>query len=681
MKKLHEQPKNKTEKSLVEKIFSPNGWLEKTLELEHRPQQEAMAKAVERALKYDTSLLFEAGTGVGKSLAYLIPGIIFAIEEKRPFIVSTHTKALQEQIQNNDLARCRDLFEAIPELEKFAEFKTAMLMGRSNYLCTTRLAHVISARTELFPSNLQNELERIVEWATFTNSGIVEEMPTPPSSEVWDMVNADSSSCNPKNCKGNDCFFQHAKAQMRKSNLIILNHSLLFSLISSGNVPQNQTSGILFPEDFLVLDEAHTVPDIATDHFGLRISSFSLDRALKTLYNPKTKKGLLAQFGKQSDCTLVLQALSATEEFFNLIRQQHLQKNETSRLLQAPWTEPFVCESLKVLIERIAILATEHSSELIRNNLNDQKNRIQAYYIGIQKALILEPKDHVHWVEKSGRAGQLTTIQTAPINVAPYLQNAIFNRHTSAILTSATLATGDSLDNFKSRVGAENEEGLIENSPFDYEKNTQIFITKNAPEPIQGNLDKYRQFLAQAIISSIPQTNGGTLVLFTSYADMNFVAEAIKENINKTGRSLWVQGQDLSRTQLIDTFKEAGNGVLLGTDSYWTGIDVPGAALSHVIITRIPFENPSHPIKQAQAEWLKQEDKNPFIHLTLPEAVIKFRQGVGRLIRKKTDSGIITILDSRILNKPYGKTFIAALPKRKFEILTTNENPYVHSTL
>lgn len=669
LKEITDESKAIIKDSLIHRIFSPEGWLQKTLHLEHRPQQEAMAKAVGQALDGDSPLLFEAGTGVGKSLAYLIPGILFAMEHKRPFIVSTHTKALQEQIQNNDLPRCRELFEAVPELKEFAEFKTAMLMGRSNYLCTTRLAHVIGTRSELFPSNAQSELERIIAWAETTESGIVEELPMPPSPEIWDAINADSSSCNPKNCIQNGCFFQKAKIRIRKSNIVIVNHSLLFSLISSGNVPKNQVSGILFPEDFLVLDEAHTVPDIATDHFGIRISSYSLDRSLKTLYNPRTKKGLLMQFGKQDDCTLVVQALSASEEFFNLIRQNHLQKQEDMRLQETPWTEPLICEPLKILIERLAILSTEHSSELIKESLNDQRNRIQSYYIGVQKSLMLEPQDHVHWVEKSGRAGQLTTIRTAPINVAPYIKEAIFTRHTSAILTSATLATNNSLENFKNRIGADKEEGLIENSPFDYEKNTQIFIAKDAPEPIQGNLNEYRAFLAKAILTSIPKTTGGTLILFTSYADMHSVSEGIENYLTEMGRPLMVQGRDLSRTQLIDVFKETGNGVLLGTDSYWTGIDVPGIALSHVIITRIPFENPSHPIKQAQAEWLKQEGQHPFIHLTLPEAVIKFRQGLGRLIRKKTDSGIITILDARVLNKPYGKSFIAALPKKGFEIL------------
>lgn len=655
---------------LVHKIFSSQGWLQNTLYLEHRPQQESMAKAIENALNSNSPLLFEAGTGVGKSLAYLIPGILFAIDHKRPFIVSTHTKALQEQIQNNDLPLCRRLFKSIPQLEPYAEFKTAMLMGRSNYLCTTRLAHVVSTQGELFPPDGLIELERILEWADTTETGIIEELPTPPSPEIWDSINADSSTCNPKNCSQNGCFFQKAKAQIRKSNLIILNHSLLFSLISSGNVPQNQTPGILLPEDFLVLDEAHTMPDIATDHFGLRISSYSLDRALKTLYNPRTKKGLLTQFGKQSDRTLVTQALSSSEEFFNLIRQQHLQKQEDKRLLEPNWTDPLICEPLKILSDRLAILSTEHTSELIKDTLNDQRHRLQSYYIGIQKSLVLEPPDHVHWIEKSGRSGQLTTIRTAPINVAPYIKETIFNRHTPAILTSATLATNNSLDIFKLRIGAIHEEGLIENSPFDYEKNTQIFIAKDSPEPTQDNLTSYRKFLAKAVLSSIPKTLGGTLVLFTNYSDMHFIANEIEADLSNIGRSLWVQGRHLSRTQLVDAFKEAGNAILLGTDSYWTGIDVPGTALSHLIITRIPFENPSHPIKQAQSEWLKKEGQHPFTHLTLPEAVIKFRQGLGRLIRKKTDTGIITILDSRVLNKSYGKTFIAALPKTKFEIFT-----------
>lgn len=655
--------------NLVDKIFSPKGWLTKTLHLEHRPQQESMAKAISQALDEGSNLLVEAGTGVGKSLAYLIPGILFSLQHKRPFIISTHTKTLQEQIQNNDLPRCLELFSTIPELQPFTDFKTTLLMGRSNYLCTTRLAHALNTHSDLFPSNQQSELERILHWSTTTESGIVEELPSAPPPEVWDAVNADSSSCSSKYCKPNDCFFQKAKAQLRKSDIIILNHSLLFSLMHLPSVPKNISQGILFPNDFLVLDEAHTIPDIATDHFGLHISSFFLDRTLKTLYNPKTRKGLLTHFGKHNDTPLVTQTLAASEEFFNLIRQQHLSKHDITRLTHSPWTEPLLFEPLLTLIERLAILSTEQSSDIIKENLNDQRNRLHTIYLALQKSLSLEPKDHVHWVEKSGRAHQLVTIRTAPINIAPYLEEKIFNRLTSAILTSATLASNNTLDNFKQRIGATHEKELIENSPFDYEKNTQILITKNSPEPSQSDPSPYRQFLTQAILSGIPQTPGGTLALFTNYSDMHTIAETLENHLPALNRPLFVQGKSSTRSQLVNLFKNSGNGVLLGTDSYWTGIDIPGPALSHLIITRLPFENPTHPIKQAQAEFLQKNGQHPFSHLTLPEAIIKFRQGLGRLIRKKTDSGLITILDSRILSKPYGKSFLAALPKIDFQIL------------
>lgn len=655
---------------LVDKIFAPEGWLQKTLKLEHRPQQESMAKSIREALDFESSLLFEAGTGVGKSLAYLIPGLLFAIEHKRPLIVSTHTKALQEQIQNNDIPLCRKLFEAIPELNAFAHFKTALLMGRSNYLCTSRLAHAISAKTELFPTDLQTELQRIAEWSVTTESGIIEEFPTPPSTDVWESINADSSSCNSTNCSPHECFFQKAKARVRKANLIILNHSLLFSLLNSSVTHDKNTPGILFPEDVLILDEAHTIPDIATDHFGLYISSYSIERTLKILYNPRTKRGLLSKCGQPSDFALISQALIASEEFFNAIRQKYLQKHDNLRLLKSPWIEPLLCEPLLQLSDRLAILSTQQSSEIFKETLLDYRNRISSFYNNILQSLSLQPEDHVHWIEKSGRQGQLTAIRTAPINVAPYIRRTIFSRKTSAILTSATLATNNTLDNFKSKIGADNEEGFIETSPFDYEKNTQIWIVKDAPEPTQTTLVEYRNFLCSALLKTIPKTQGGTLILFTSYADMYAVFREIDHKIlNELKRPLFVQGQDLSRTQLIESFKNAGNGVLMGTDSYWTGIDIPGPALSQVVITRLPFENPSHPIKQAQAEWLTKENLHPFTHLTLPEAIIKFRQGIGRLIRKKTDSGLITILDSRILNKQYGKSFIEALPKKKFEIL------------
>jgi len=651
---------------LVEKIFAPAGILQSELKLEHRPQQEAMALATAKAFEAHAPLLFEAGTGVGKSLAYLIPGIIHAVDNNRPFIVSTHTKALQEQIKNNDLPYCYKLFGSTPELEPYTHFKTALLMGRGNYLCTTRLAQAIGSRAELFPTQQQNELERIAEWATQTETGLIEELPSLPLAEVWDWVNADSSSCNKKNCSPTECFYQKAKAQLRQANLIIVNHSLLFTLLSAGMTPGDNTPGILFPQDFLVLDESHTVPEIATEHFGIRISSYALERTLKLLYNPRTQKGLLTKLGKNYDCGLVTYALAASEEFFNLIRQQFLTKKDTVRLHEPEWVAPIISESLRELIDALGTLAYAQQSEQATETLQDYRSRLQAYYNNINFCLLLKPSDHVHWLEKSGRRGQIVSINATPVDIAPYLQKAVFNQNTSALLTSATLASSCGMDNFQERIGAVEVDAIIEASPFDYENNCQIFIATDAPAPSKEDGRLNHQFLADSIQACSLKVEGGTLVLFTSYADMIAVAKILEPIFEKNNRSFFTQGRNLSRPQLKQALLDAGNGILFGTDSFWTGIDIPGPALSQVIITRLPFENPSHPIKEAQSEWLQAQGHHPFIHMTLPEAIIKFRQGIGRLIRNKQDRGIITILDSRILYKNYGKQFLQALPKKHF---------------
>lgn len=654
------------EDALVEGVFRDGGHLESYLSMEHRRQQEVMANAVTTAFLEGKGLLFEAGTGVGKSLAYLIPGIIHSMETSRPFIVSTHTKALQEQIEHNDLRHCRRLFAAVPELNAYKGFQVAVLMGRGNYLCTTRLAHAIGTRTELFPSEQQHELERIVEWSMHTVNGLVEELPTPPVPEVWEWVNADSSACSKKHCSPKECFFQRAKVRLRIANLIVVNHSLLFSLLSAGMGPEGNVPGILFAEDFVVLDEAHTIPDIATDHFGMRISSFAVDKALKMLFNPRSKKGIFSRHGKREDCQKVATALASSEAFFNQIRAEHLQQKNVMRLHEPSWMEPLLCEPLKAVIDRLSLRYHEENSESVRNILTDQKRRLEGYYHAINCSLSLEPENHVHWIEKGGKKGQIVVLRTAPIHVAPYLQEAVFNRDTGIVLTSATLGSAGNMEYFCERVGAVEQHYQIEASPFDYEKNVAIFIATDAPVPSVREAKANREYIEAMIKHCVVTVEGGSLVLFTNYADMLAIGREVETFFESKGRPFLIQGRGHSRSKLARKFREVGNGVLFGTDSFWTGVDVPGKALSQVIITRLPFENPSSPIKEAQSEWIQTQGKNPFMHLTLPEAVIKFRQGIGRLIRKKSDRGVITLLDSRLFQKSYGKQFLAALPKRAF---------------
>ena len=270
--------------ALAAKIFTEDGWLQTALRLEHRPQQEQMARAVAAAMRDDQPLLFEAGTGVGKSLAYLVPGLIQAIDQSRQLIVSTHTISLQEQLETSDLPLCRRLFKSTAALARYADFKSAVLVGKSNYLCTTRLGHALADHASLFPDADYDELQRIATWAEATDTGLRHELRPPPRAEVWDAVSADSSSCSRKHCDHEKCFYQRAKARLRSAHVVIVNHALLFALINAGGAQaggaKHDARGVLFPDDFLVLDEAHTVPEVATDHFGLSLSSYGVERAL-----------------------------------------------------------------------------------------------------------------------------------------------------------------------------------------------------------------------------------------------------------------------------------------------------------------------------------------------------------------------------------------------------------------
>lgn len=652
---------------LASRIFAHDGFLRHPLSLEHRPQQEAMAIASANAFSTDQPLLFEAGTGVGKSLAYLLPGIIHAVDTQRQLLVSTATIALQEQIRSKDLELCRNLFNAVPQLNKYADFRTAMLVGRGNYLCTTRLARAIATRAELFPSTQQNELERIALWSSETSTGLVEELEPRPSPEVWEWVNADSSTCSRKNCAHGDCFYWQAQALREKAHVIIVNHSLLFALLGAGVTPGPNTPGILYPHDFAVLDEAHRVPDIATEHFGERISSYGVDRALKTLYNPKTKKGFLSRVGSRHDATLVTQALSASETFFNDLRQRFLRKNDTVRLHEPEWADPLYQKPFAALSDRLGKLLYEHDDETLRQEMRDQRRRILSYLQGLNQCININEEDHVYWLERGGRQGRIVSVRSAPLDVSAYLREALFQRNTSAVLTSATLVTGESMDPFARSVGADDQPRSVVHSPFDYDRNCHIYIATDAPQPSrkQGRLDI--DYLADMLTFCALRVDGGTLALFTSYHDLHAVHDRCAHALQAQGRNVLRQGSEVSRHALLRRFRDDGNAVLLGTESFWTGVDVPGPALSQVIITRLPFENPSHPVAEAKSEWMEKQGRNPFMEMTLPDAVLKLRQGMGRLIRSHHDHGIITILDSRILTRHYGKAFLAVLPTNNWQ--------------
>jgi len=659
---------------LVGSIFAEGGWLEAGLGLEHRPAQEQMARAVAASLGDDRALLFEAGTGVGKSMAYLVPGIIHAVASQRPLLVSTHTISLQEQIETQDLPLCRRLFAAEPALAPYAGFKSTVLVGKSNYLCTTRLARALDDRASLFAEEDYAELQRIAAWADTTGTGLRHDLSPAPRPDVWEAVNADSSACARKYCDCDRCFYQRARARVRAAQVVVVNHALLFALIRAGGAraegPATDAQGVLFPGDFVVLDEAHTVPEVATAHFGLSLSSYGVERALKHLYNPRNKRGLLVKQRGARPRPFVEAALDAARRFFATIDSTQLAARPVVRRREALPPDAELDAALSALERLVGGMADQLEDGRERDEMLEQKERLQSYRVSIDEWLALADTGQVYWTERGGRQQTIVLLRSAPIDVAPALRRQLFGCGVSVIATSATLALAGEIAPFAARIGADGAPAAVAPSPFDFERNMRVYVAADMPLPSAEEARLSLDALADYIEFCTRRVRGGSLVLFTSHRDMRAVAAALEPRFRDERRPLLLQGEAASRTELARQMRTLGNAVLFGTDSFWTGVDVPGDALAQVIITRLPFDPPTHPVTEAQSEHIREAGGNPFNELTLPEALIKFRQGVGRLIRSKTDRGLITILDARVLAKAYGRLFLASLPQREFTRLT-----------
>ncbi len=654
--------------------FREGGWLQDLLDLEHRPGQERMANAVASAFRDDQPLLFEAGTGIGKSLAYLVPGIVHATDCGRQLIVSTHTISLQEQIEGKDLPLCRRLFESAPELARYAAFRSTVLVGKSNYLCTSRLSHALAERASLFDDAGYAELQRIADWAETTESGLRHDLQPPPNAEVWDAVNADSSTCSRRTCDCDRCFYQRARARVRSAQVIVVNHSLLFSLINAGGARAEgagqDASGVLFPGDFVVLDEAHTVSEVAEESFGLSLSSIGVERTVKHLFNPRTRRGILKKRGDSEFRQRIADVLDASGQFFGFLAGSLLSERPIVRLRETGAAEPLLGAPLAALERSVSKIADALEDGRERDELLEQRSRLRAIRAGVDEWLGLSNEGHVYWAEKSGRKQTIVTLRSAPVDVAPELERCLFGAGVGVVCTSATLAVAGDMGPFAASIGAASSRAEVAQSPFDFERHMRVFIAADIPLPTAQDTRLSIDALADYVGFCCHRVLGGSLVLFTSYRDMQAVAAVVGPVLLEKGRPFLMQGGDISRTELAQRMRDAGNAVLFGTDSFWTGVDVPGDALSQVVIARLPFSPPTHPIAEAKAELIRDRGGDPFNELTLPEALIKFRQGVGRLIRTQADRGLITVLDSRILAKSYGRLFIEGLPQRSFSRLT-----------
>jgi ATP-dependent DNA helicase DinG len=427
---------------------------------------------------------------------------------------------------------------------------------------------------------------------------------------------------------------------------------------------------VLFPGDFVVLDEAHTVPEVAEESFGLALSSLGVERTLRHLYNPKTRRGIMKKHGDAEVRQRMSDALDASGQFFSFLASGLLSERPLARIREAGVAEPLPCDPLASLERGLAKIADKLEEGRDRDEILEQKARIRAIRSGVDEWLGLSSEGHVYWAEKGGRRQTIVTLRSAPVDVAPELERCLFGAGVAVICTSATLAVAGEMGPFAARVGAASATAEVAESPFDFERNMRVFVAADIPLPSAHESRTAIDALADYVGYCCGRVAGGSLVLFTSYRDMQAVAAIVEPGLRAAGRPFLQQGGDLSRTELAQRMRDSGNAVLFGTDSFWTGVDVPGDALSQVVIARLPFSPPTHPIAEAKAELIRDRGGDPFNELTLPEAIIKFRQGAGRLIRTKTDRGVVTVLDSRVLAKSYGRLFLAGLPQPAFSRLT-----------
>ena len=688
---------------------------------EARPEQLEMAKAIFAAARNKNHLLVEAGTGTGKSYAYLVPLILWAVETKKRVLIATGTKALQQQLVERDLPFLGELFKAHLGID----IKFALCLGTGNYVCPRRLAKTESLG--LFGDSREVEqLQQLHRFSASSPTGRNVDLPFEPARGLWAQVNRESDLCLARNCPHfEQSFYWKARREQEKAQILVANHHLLFAHIAAGG----NAGGVLPAFDALVIDEAHHAEDVAASYLGLEISNLSAAKLIELLSNRKSGKTIISatKWPERGELESRLNeaatvAREAVARFFeNLQRAMNFPdgRSQTIRItrpgiISDELDEPLL--QLETIISSALRLAVLSEDEELSRELEGYANRCAEMRRSVRDILGQTREGYVYWTQsvprlpdgfgKAERVPRLS-LHGAPIEVAQSMRESVWKQFKPTILTSATLTTGGSFDFLVERLGlsvppivaetasdkiagdklksksapklkspaaatsdvaASEAEAEIEEfdvrtltlgSPFDYPKNALIYVAADLPDP-STNVSMWEQAAIKRAAEVVKRTEGRAFILCTSYRLVDQTAQFLEKVMPARIRILR-QGE-MARGKLLSEFRRDTHSVLVGTTSFWQGVDVPGESLSCVIIMKLPFAVPDEPMVQARVETIKERGQDAFVGYQVPQAVMMFRQGFGRLIRTATDRGIVAILDPRVKTKPYGRTFLESLP-------------------
>ncbi len=659
---------------------------------EHRPQQVEMLRAVAQALNEQQHLMVEAGTGTGKSIAYLLPAIAFGHLNDERVVISTNTINLQDQLFLKD----------IPDLQALLpfEFRAALLKGRSNYLCQRRLASLRG--TGVSTTEEMRMLAKVLAWLPSTQTGERGElfMPTRVEQVLWSKLSAESETCTLERCRFRErgrCFFYRARRAAERAHAVVINHALLLSDVAVEN-------RVLPEYRYLIVDEAHHLEDNVTRQLSFQADQRVVERVLNELARPVGNRryaGFLSDvlarcrgavppddWGRLEGHVHKLQrqveaALTGVYGFFRVLGSfledhsprkgsydQRLRLTSGLRI-QPAWDEVeitwdnFAAQLHRIVSDLDALCGG--LGDLEGYDVEDVEGLVQdcnGYLARLAElrdqinGCIVEPSDAaIYWASVSARDDRVT-LHAAPLHVGNLVQKHLFYPKKSVIMTSATLTTDNSFDFMRERLNAWDAAELAVGSPFDYKSSTLLYVPTDIPEP---NQPYYQKTVEQTLLALARATEGRLLGLFTSYYQLRNTSDTLTRPLGEEGISVFQQGAGISRAQLLENFRTTPKSVLLGTRSFWEGVDVVGPALSVLVIARLPFSVPDDPIFAARAESFE----NPFGEYAIPETILRFRQGFGRLIRTKTDRGVVVILDKRVLTKSYGPMFLNSLPECK----------------